>query len=247
MLEKYDNFFTDAECNQVVEDILKRKEQFIPRSESLSYYGGNFFDHLAKTDFDLLAAINTYNQVKDNPEYTGYWHDMLLEKLSKIVSNPQYMPHMAKPGFHLIETAYPGPGIWHYNSEKILFPYQDDFPDYTGDINYFDGVYTFTLMLTEGDFTFDYFPETLSEWLRNPLAELENTPCFEHLHLDGDICPNTNCTLKEYQTVHYKKGTLLLQDQRFMHRIGSSSFTGNNRVTMQGHAVTKNNNFYLYW
>lgn len=249
MFEIYHNFFDANECNQLSKDILSLREHFIPRSPSLSYFGGNFFDHLSKNSYNAEAAIPGYELVKDKEIYRGYWHNLLVNKLTDIGKpNPQYTNYFSRPGFQLVEDQFPGPGIWHYNSEKIVFPYQKEFIDYNYFFNtYFDAVYTFTIMLTEGDFTFDYYPQTKGTWKNNFWDDLKDIPCQQHHHIVGDKCPNPDCTLNEYQTVHYQQGTMLLQTSKFLHRIGASHFTSNHRLTMQGQALLKDNKFYLYW
>ena len=69
MFEIYHNFFDANECNQLSKDILSLREHFIPRSPSLSYFGGNFFDHLSKNDYNAEAAIPGYELVKDKEIY----------------------------------------------------------------------------------------------------------------------------------------------------------------------------------
>lgn len=249
MFEVYHNFFNTNECDQLYQDILKLRQHFIPRSPSLSYFGGNFFDHLSKNNYDPVSAVPGYEKGKDLEIYRGYWHDLLVEKLKAIGKpNPQYTHYFSRPGFQFVEDQYPGPGIWHYNSEKIVFPYSKEFPDYDNSFNtYFDAVYTFTIMLTKGDFTFDYYPETVGTWKNDFWEDLKDIPCQQHHHVNSDVCPDPNCTLNKYETVHYQQGTMLLQTSKFLHRIGPSNFTGTHRLTMQGQALLKDNKFYLYW
>lgn len=244
MLTVYDKFFEDDKCDQIVKEILALEDKFQYRLDSLNYLGGNFFGCLALNDYNVDAGYALYKQ---QPEFSGFWYDYLLERMSDQVNPASYTRAFSKPGFQLTKTSTPQPGIWHYNSEKIIFPYRDEFPDYTGSLDYFDGVYTMTVMLTDGNFRFDYYPETNSNWANNIIADIANTPCDKHIHLEGDECPNPKCPLSNYTSIHYKKGTLVLQASRFMHRIGPSEFTGQPRITFQGHGVLKNNTLYLHW
>lgn len=247
MLKVYDNFFSDKQCDQIVNELLKTKDQFRNRYTALSYLGNNFFACLSDHNFIYEPGLEQYKKIQQEPEFTGFWHDYLLEQMSAHVMPAQYTQSFSKPGFQMTTTDILQPGIWHYNSEKIIFPYQEEFSDYTGNLNYFDGIYTMTIMLTDGAFTFDYYPETDSTWATDIMTDLTNTPCAEHTHWEGDKCPDPNCPLVRYETIHYKKGTLLLQDSRFMHRIGPSKYNDQHRITMQGHGVAKNNIMYLHW
>jgi hypothetical protein len=54
--------------------------------------------------------------------------------------------------------------------------------------------------------------------------------CEQHRNLIGDNCSNLACELKEFKSAFYKKGTMLLQDERVLHRIGLKDLNGVNTV-----------------
>ena len=65
----------------------------------------------------------------------------------------------------------------------------------------------------------------------------------------GDDCPNLTCALSNFKTAYYKKGTMLLQDERVLHRVGLKDLNGssNTRITLQGYGLVRNGTLYLVW
>lgn len=249
MMIRKDNFFTDVECDQIVKEVEAQTNNYVKSAGRIITLGNSFFNAVVRGNYTPQASIEEYrNNIND---FTGFWNNLLLERMSSLLNYPtQYSKHWSLPGFNIIDIADGSPTIWHYDSEKTIFPYEDEFPDYNGQLNtYFESVITFTVMLVDGDTTFDYFPETESSWCdRNHATdEFVNIPCQGHQHLIGDNCPNPECTLKEYKTEHYKKGTLLLQDRRILHRKGRSIYKDHSRISMQGHGVVKDGVLWLHW
>ena len=104
-------------------------------------------------------------------------------------------------------------------------------------------------MLTDGNSSFDYYPETESKFGNTILEETHSVACAGHVDLIGDDCPNSECHLTEFKTIHYKQGSLLIQDNRFLHRAGYKDIDGSNssRITLNGYGVVKNGIMYLFW
>jgi hypothetical protein len=108
----------------------------------------------------------------------------------------------------------------------------------------------FTTLLSDGNYSFDYYPETLSLFSNNYKEAKSISPiCEQHRNLVGDECSNPKCKLKEFKTVYYKKGTMLMQDERFLHRVGFTDLNGSSdyRITLQGYGLIKNKILYLVW
>ena len=94
-------------------------------------------------------------------------------------------------------------------------------------------------MLTEGNFTYEYYPQTYSKYKEEP-----EFYCKKHHGLLGDDC---DCDLKDPVTLSYKKGDLIIAKDRYLHRVGASTFAKDQRITLQGHGVRKNKVLYIYW
>ena len=105
-------------------------------------------------------------------------------------------------------------------------------------------------MLSDGHYSFDYYPETLSEFGRNYIESKTISPvCEQHRNLIGDNCSNPTCKLSEFKSAFYKKGTMLLQEERVLHRVGLTDLNGSNnlRIALQGYGLVKNKTVYLVW
>ena len=237
------NFFNSDEADEVVAYLRAQKELWNHYPElnmtnignSMTVIGNSYLRHLVKHKNRELAWAD-YRQIKfDLPV-----HQLLLTKMSMLFKTVKYMNTMSKPGFQIMDSN--GPRIWHYDDEKDSYNYTEEFNDYT-DLTYFDKLYSLTIMLTDGEFTYNYFPETISEYTPERHAH-----CKDHVWLIGDDCKNKDCNLKEYTTIKYGKGDLILTGDRFFHRIGPSVYTNSQeRITLQGHGVLKDDVFYMYW
>lgn len=246
MYTKIDNFFTESECDQIMHALKPHENEFKSVAGRIENLGTGYFGVLKNNNFAPMDAIKNY-KIKD---YNGIWHDILLNHMSELFGDVRYLTKLAKPGFNKVDVDSGDPCIWHYDSEKTVIPYfnEEIFSDYTHRLSYFDKVFTFTVMISDGDFTFDFYPQTVSEYIKPP-DDYTNTPCIGHLNLLGDECPNPDCPLgANYETIHYKKGTLILQDVRMLHRKGRSVYTANQpRISIQGHGVEKDGVVYLHW
>ena len=103
--------------------------------------------------------------------------------------------------------------------------------------------------MTDGKSSFDFYPETKSNFPRRDIEETEKPICKEHEDLLGDVCVNLNCQLKEFQTIYYTPGSLIVQTERVLHRVGSRDINGtdSSRISLQGYGVVKNGTMYLCW
>lgn len=247
---KQDNFFTSNECDLIIAGIEQYADKYTTSYNRIQTLGQSYFGSLANTNYNPMLAVTYYKE--HQRLYDGPWYEILARHMSELFPDCEikYSNKWSRPGFNKVDKENPEPTLWHYDSEKTVFPYEEEFPEFDGDLEgYFDGVYTFTIMLVDGDFTFDYFPQSFSKWStrRNAVNEMTNIPCSGHFHLEGDDCKNPECTLTEYETQHYKKGTLLMQDRRVLHRKGWSKYKDQSRISMQGHAVRKDNVVFLHW
>jgi hypothetical protein len=192
---------------------------------------------------DIRTGINkavndelVYQDYANSPDFDSVAHAMLLEKMGRLFDHVSYTKHFSKPGFQIVNDS--APRTWHYDNEKLTYPYQKEFADYQG-FDYFDRVFTITIMISDGNFSYDYFPE--SQKYGTPQEKL----CKHHEWLIGDDCPN--CPLGPYSSIKYGRGDLVLSEDRCLHRVGASQFAGSKRITLQGQAVVKDNIFYMYW
>jgi len=261
LIKVINNFFTKEECQKIVESIIFKKDHwtYYPTPLTLKEHKGayilgnslyrnllasNFIPSAGKVkyvDQNIInkAHENYYKRKKEIEAIEDKWvFDLLLQKFKeKLDMNCFYMHNFSKPGFPILtETLSKS---WHYDDEKKLYPYNKEFPDYI-DLTYFDEYSTITIMLSKGDFTFDYYENTSTKYNQN------NTPphCKDHA-IEG-IC--NNCNLGQYKTINYEPGDLVLQLDRMLHRSGKSIYNQDKyRITIQGHCVKKDNKYYLYW
>jgi len=245
MISRYDNFFTKDECNSLISEVLSHENQW--KLNPLTQYrtlGNSFFSASVRLgsnkNFDYsketLIDLQVYNLFKD--------------KLSKIFTNVEFTKTLGKPGYTIILPDQPKTALWHYDNELSLFPYTQEFKDYNNDFHsYFEEFYTFVLMISDGDYSFDYYPETVSKYKNSPDEEISNYFCKDHVKLVGDKCSNPDCKLKDYTRINYKQGTLIVQEERFLHRASPAIFKQHDdlRVIVRGYGVMKNNTVYIFW
>ena len=64
-------------------------------------------------------------------------------------------------------------------------------------------VLIFTTLLSDGNYSFDYYPETLSLFGKDYKEAKSISPiCEQHRNLVGDNCANPECKLKEFKPYH---------------------------------------------
>lgn len=237
MYKLIDNFFSKDECNTAISEVNQNQSLWYRCGETGMYILGNSF---------LRKQFNTHLERYDFTT-TSIFKEKLLDMFSKI----DFFKNSGKPGFQIIKkNATKNPSVWHYDSILINFPYDLEFTDYNNNFNeYFEKYYVFTLMLSDGSSSFDYYPETKSKFGNTILEETQSAVCDGHVNLVGDACPNSDCHLTEFKTIHYKQGSLLIQDERFLHRAGYNDIDGSdtNRITLNGYGVVKNRVMYLFW
>lgn len=243
-----EQFFTKEECDRILSEVVANKDRWIFNPLTHMYIFGNSFLYHTVLD-NNPANFVTY---KDKGEtYSPFAEELLQQRMLEIFPSVQYTTVFSKPGFHIIEPNRPTAAQWHYDSDLPLMPYQLEFKDYQPPFTkYFDKSYTIVLMLSDGEYSLDYYLETDSEYKDTKEEELNNNPvCASHRNLVGDDCPNPNCSLSNYQTIHYKQGTLLMMDERMLHRATEPNFKNSTdlRIIIRGYAVLKNDVLYLYW
>ncbi len=248
MLKIFDNFFTEEECNAAVDVVNQHKELWYQCPWTNMYILGNsLFRKITFTP----DGIDYGNYFETEYFDTPYVY-LLKEKLEKIFDKVEFIPKFSRPGFQIIKlNEDKGPSVWHYDDMLTCYPFEKCFADYTGNFNeYFDQKLIFTTLLSDGNYSFDYYPETVSSFGKDyKEARIISPVCQNHRNLIGDKCSNPNCTLTNFKTEYYKKGTMLLQDERFLHRVGLKDLneSSNLRITLQGYGLVKNNVLYLVW
>lgn len=242
-----ENFFNEDQCNFAISEIMSYKNYWYKCAETDMYVLGNSL--LRKQNFDK-DGNKDYSNYLNSKDLHFKTLEMFKEKISKIFFETTFCSILSKPGFQIIEkSGSKNPTVWHYDDILTCYPYDIEFLSYKESFpNYFESFYIFNLMLTDTQSNFDYFPETNSKFSKGPPAE---TPiCKEHVNLIGDCCPNSFCKLKDFCSINYSKGSLLVQEnERVLHRVGIKDINGENtmRITLTGYGVVKNNVMYLYW
>ena len=237
MIKLVADLFTQDECNSAVNEITQAR-----------------YSWTACTDTDMHILGNSFlrNQIKnyaDNDLMDFQTVELFRKKLSALFQKPvKFCNKLAKPGFQIIKrNGSKDPCVWHYDTILLKYPYNTEFLDYDAFDTYFENYYVLGLMLTEGQSSFDYFQETESEFVNT--ATTETPLCNNHHDLVGDDCGNADCQLREFQTVNYPQGTLLIQNKKILHRIGYADIDGTDsqRMTLQAYAVVKDDVIYLFW
>ena len=243
-----ENFFTTDECNASLENINELSELWQKCDKTGMYILGNsLFRKLSFKDGEM-----TYGTYFNDNRYFFECASILKEKLAANFKKVQFTNIFSRPGFQLIKRDEdPQPSVWHYDNMITCFPYNLEFNNYDGDFsNYFDQYFIFTLMLSSETGSFDYYPETESSFGKDILEASTTTPvCKQHVNLVGDQCPNVDCDLKDYKTLYYAKGDLLVQNNRVLHRVGNRDIDGTNtmRATLQTYGVVKDETLFLFW
>ncbi len=247
-MELIENFFTDDECNNALKEVDRNQDLWTRCQETHMYILGNSLlrtqklEHKGKKDYtSLYLSKNIYNFETS---------EILRKKLSDIFFETKFCKHLSQPGFQIVKrNESERPSVWHYDDIIMSYPFDLDFPDYENNFyEYFEDFYIFTLMLSEGESSFDYFPETDSKYTTDD--NIETPICKEHINLVGDCCVNPNCSLKNFQTINYTKGSLLIQkNERMLHRVGNRDIDGQDsfRITITAYGLVKNNIMYIFW
>lgn len=245
MFQKHENFFTEAECNLLLAEVEEHKQQWkVNPLTQFRTLGNCLFSSMVR-----MGSSNTHNYQNENQDELKVY-ELFKDKLKDLFNDVGFTQNFGKPGYTVILPNQPSSYLWHYDNELPLFPYSKEFTDYTNDFHsYFDKSYTFVVMISKGDYSFDYYPETVSKYQNTFEGEMSNSYCKDHVKLIGDVCPNVNCNLTQYEKINYKQGTLLIQEERFLHRASPATFSSDNemRVIVRGYGVVKNNKLYIFW
>jgi hypothetical protein len=248
MFKIFNNFFTEEECNSAVNVVNENSNLWYQCPWTGMYILGNSLFRKISFEQNKIDYGNYFELKYFDTEAVH----LLKQKLEKLYNDVEFIPTFSRPGFQIIRlNENKNPSVWHYDNMITSYPFEQVFEDYTGNFDeYFDQKLIFTTLLSDGNYSFDYYPETVSNFGKDFFETTGIAPlCQGHRNLVGDLCPNPECTLKEFKTVYYKKGTMLLQDERFLHRVGLKDLNGgsNLRITLQGYGLVKNNTLYLVW
>lgn len=248
MFKIFNNFFTEEECNSAVDVVKQHQSLWYQCPWTGMYILGNSLFRKIKFDSQRIDYGNYF----ETPYFDTPSIYLLKEKLETLYSKVEFIPTFSRPGFQIIKlNENKNPSVWHYDNMITCYPFEKVFSDYTGDFDrYFDKKLIFATLLSDGNYSFDYYPETVSNFGKDFFETSTIAPlCQGHRNLVGDECPNQECTLKDFKSVYYKKGTMLLQDERFLHRVGLKDLNGTSdlRITLQGYGLVKNDILYLVW
>lgn len=242
-----EDFFNKNECDAAISTVTDAKPLWQKCHQTSMYILGNsFFRKIRLKDNTIVHG--TY--FEDNI-YFFESAELLRTKLSTIFKKVEFTNNFSRPGFQIVQKdEEQQPSVWHYDNMITCFPYSKEFEDYNNNFsNYFDEYYIFTLMLSDSG-SFDFYPETDSTFGKDIFESATIKPvCADHVNLVGDTCTNPSCGLKNYETIFYNKGSLLVQNDRVLHRIGNRDIDGSSsqRITLQTYGVVKNETLYLFW
>jgi hypothetical protein len=227
------NFLTQTECDNIVAEVKSRKDSW-KFYDNIEVLGNSFYRIWLNNGRNAKDAWETYSAAQN----VDIMDELFRSRISAHVNydDVRFTQHFSRPGFQIITKETPR--NWHYDDDKLHYPYAVEFPDYKT-FDYFDDAYTFTLMLTEGNFTYEYYPQTQSRYRSKATYY-----CQKHHELYGDDC---DCDLKNPIKIVYQKGDLILAKNRQLHRVGPSTYKTDERITLQGSGVVKNKVLYIYW
>lgn len=246
-MELIENFFTEEECNNALAEVYENEYRWSKCQETDMYILGNSLlrkqklEHKGKKDYtSVYLSDNIFN---------FNTAEVFRKKISTLFLETKFCKHLSKPGFQIIKrNESKRPSVWHYDDIIMSYPFDLEFPNYKNNFyEFFEDFYIFTLMLSDGTSSFDYYPETDSKY---SIDTIETPVCKEHINLIGDNCVNTNCGLKSFQTINYTKGSLLTQkNERILHRVGYKDINGQDllRVTITAYGLVKSNVMYIFW
>jgi hypothetical protein len=192
MFKIFDNFFSDKECDEAVNYVKQHEDNWYTCPwTNMFVLGNSLFRKITFT----ADGINHGNYFEVGP-IDSPATQLLKVKLEEIFDRVEFVDGFSKPGFQIIKlNQNKNPSVWHYDDMLTCFPFEKYFKDYTGDFNnYFDQKLIFTTLLSEGNFTFDYYPETVSAFGKDYIESRDISPvCSPHRNLVGDDCPNPDC------------------------------------------------------
>lgn len=247
MFKMFDRFFSETECDKLVEIVRSNQDSWYQCPHTGMYILGNSLFRKMKYTSEGID-FGTYF---DDEYFESEHIELLVRKLNRYFGRIEFIPGFSKPGFQIIKlNETQKPSVWHYDNMITMFPFERYFKDYDNFNDYFEKKLIFTVMLTDGKFSFDYYPETKSEFGKDFFESSKIRPiCKEHTNLVGDDCTNEDCQLKDYKTVTYRKGSVLMQSARMLHRVGLTDLNGSTdlRITLQTYGVVKNDVLYLLW
>jgi hypothetical protein len=160
MIKIFDNFFTESECNSAVEFVKQQESSWYACPWTSMYILGNsLFRKITFTETGL-----DYGNYFDKGAVDSPAAQLLKDKLGSMFSEVRFIQGFSKPGFQIIKlNENKNPSVWHYDDMLTCFPFEQYFKDYTGNFDkYFDQKLIFTTLLSDGQYSFDYFPETVS-------------------------------------------------------------------------------------
>ena len=248
MLKIFNAFFTEQECDDISTVVKQHQSAWYQCPYTGMYILGNSL--LRKVTF--IDNDIGYSNYFETDYFDTSAINLFKTKLGQLFDHIEFVPSFSRPGFQIIKlNEGKNPSVWHYDDMLTCFPFEKHFTDYTGNFNeYFEQKLIFTTLLSDGNYSFDYYPETLSLFGKDYKEAKSISPiCEQHRNLVGDKCANPECKLKEFKTVYYKKGTMLLQNERFLHRVGLNDLNGSSdyRITFQSYGLVKNKKLYLVW
>jgi len=232
MLEAYD-FLNPEECTKVRDKVVELKESWTSR--------GGYFDY----PFYSLGAASYMDAVNDAEDYykkasqtniiINQNFDWLLEKVSLFITEklgkPAFFhPRFALPGFHIFQAdeLFEIPvASRHVDLQYKLLDWRDIKFDEKDCISF--TVYVRMPSAGGGLYLWDYTFSDLS-------------------HL-SDIDRQNKLADEDYKYRKFEQGQLVIHDGLHFHQIAAMEEVkdSDERISLQGHAVLSQGNYFLYW
>lgn len=167
---------------------------------------------------------------------------VITSKLSEFIGKPcVFWDKGTYLGFQILQSNYDYPSFctgrgWHYddvgNFYRTMFIEED--------IKGCRGIhYSITLLISSPIWTSFQYYDSYEKYPQLP-SDRFSTPCKEHLGSYKPICSNQSCPFEQgkfgdIKTVTLEKGMVIVQQERYLHRIGPSYLSGKNdyRITIQ--------------
>jgi hypothetical protein len=183
-------------------------------------------------DFDVQL-------IKDN--FLGL-DSVLTSKLSELLGKPcVFWDNGTYLGFQILQSNYEYPAYctgrgWHYDDVGNFYRTMFIEEDIKGERGTH---YSITLLISSPTWASFQYYDSYEKYPHHP-SDRFSTPCKDHLGSYKPVCSNPVCPFEkgdfgDIKTVTLEKGSIIVQQERYMHRIGPSYLANNDdyRITIQ--------------
>ena len=180
---------------------------------------------------------------------------ILTEKLSELLGKPcEFWKDGTYLGFQILQSNYDEPSFctgrgWHYDDVGNFYRTMFIEEDIIGERGPY---YSITLLVSSPTWTSFQYYDSYKKYPKYP-SDRFPTPCKAHLGLYQNKCSDPNCPYDkgdfgEIKTVTLERGLIVVQQERYLHRMGPSYLSNNSdyRITIQLSGAEIDGKIYLF-